>query len=134
MLGEKIGSLTASASHKALPVDGALPKFETSATGGGTLAGAEVQMLATYSSDMRADGTLYGECPNQGVVMTQDGVATFRASGVGAFTAEGGATFRGVVYFQASAPSLSSLNGTCGVYHWDVDAEGNATWEIWEWK
>ena len=134
MLGEKIGSLTASASHKALPVDGALPKFETSATGGGTLAGAEVQMLATYSSDMRADGTLYGECPNQGIVMTQDGVATFRASGVGAFTAEGGATFRGVVYFQASAPSLSSLNGTCGVYHWDVDAEGNATWEIWEWK
>ena len=134
MLGEKIGSLTASAAHKALPVDGPLPKFETSATGGGTLAGAEVQMLATYSSDMRADGTLYGECPNQGIVMTQDGVATFRASGVGAFTAEGGATFRGVVYFQASAPSLSSLNGTCGVYHWDVDAEGNATWEIWEWK
>ena len=134
MLGEKIGSLTASAVHKALPVDGALPKFETSATGGGTLAGAEVQMLATYSSDMRADGTLYGECPNQGIVMTQDGVATFRASGVGAFTPEGGATFRGVVYFQASAPSLSSLNGTCGVYHWDVDAEGNATWEIWEWK
>ena len=134
MLGEKIGSLTASAAHKALPEDGALPKFETSATGSGTLADAEVQFLATYSADMRADGTLYGECPNQGVVMTQDGVATFRASGVGAFTAEGGATFRGVVYFQASAPSLSSLNGVCGVYHWDVDAEGNATWEIWEWE
>ena len=134
MLGEKIGSLTASATHKTLPAGGALPKFETSATGSGTLAGAEVQMLATYSSDMRADGTLYGECPNQGIVMTQDGVATFRASGVGAFTAEGGATFRGVVYFQASAPSLSSLNGTCGVYHWDVDAEGNATFDIWEWK
>ena len=134
MLGEKIGSLTASAAHKALPVDGALPKFETSATGGGTLAGAEVQMLATYSSDMRADGTLYGECPNQGIVMTKDGVATFRASGIGTFTADGGATFRGVAYFQASAPSLSSLNGTCAVYHWDVDAEGTATWELWEWK
>ena len=134
MLGENIGSLTANAAHKTLPADGALPKFETSATGSGTLAGTEVQFLATYSAEMRADGTLYGECPNQGVVMTQDGVATFRASGVGAFTAEGGATFRGVVYFQASAPSLSSLNGVCGVYHWDVDAEGNATWEIWEWK
>ena len=134
MLGEKIGSLTANAAHKTLPADGALPKFETSATGSGTLAGAEVQFLATYSAEMRADGTLYGECPNQGVVMTQDGVATFRASGVGAFTAEGGATFRGVVYFQASAPSLSSLNGVCGVYHWDVDAEGTATWELWEWK
>ena len=134
MLGEKIGSITASTTNKALPVEGALPKFETSATGGGTLAGAEVQMLATYSSDMRADGTLYGECPNQGVVMTKDGVATFRASGIGTFTADGGATFRGVAYFQASAPSLSSLNGTCAVYHWDVDAEGTATWELWEWK
>ena len=134
MLGEQVGSLTASTINTPLSAEGALPKFETSATGGGTLAGAEVQMLATYSSDMRADGTLYGECPNQGIVMTQDGVATFRASGVGAFTAEGGATFRGVVYFQASAPSLSSLNGICGVYHWDVDAEGHATWEIWEWE
>ena len=134
MLGEIIGELKATTTNKALPSDGALTIFETSAEGAGTLAGADVQFLATYSSEMRADGTLYGECPNQGIVMTQDGVATFRASGVGAFTAEGGATFRGVVYFQASAPSLSSLNGTCGVYHWDVDAEGNATWEIWEWK
>ena len=133
MLGEQIGSLTASTTNKALPVEGALPKFETSATGGGTLAGAEVQMLATYSSDMRADGTLYGECP-AGVIMTGDGVATFRATGTGSFTADGGAIFRGAVYFQATAPSLSSLNGICGMYEWDVGAEGNATWNIWEWK
>ena len=66
--------------------------------------------------------------------MTQDGVATFRATGTGSFTADGGAIFRGTVYFQATAPSLSSLNGTCGMYEWDVDAEGNATWNIWEWK
>ena len=133
MLGEQIGSLTASTTNKPLPEDGALPKFEVTATGSGTLAGAEVQTLATYSAQMRADGTIYGECP-AGVIMTGDGVATFRATGAGSFTADGGAIFRGVVYFQASAPSLSSLNGTCGVYHWDVDAEGNATWEIWEWK
>ena len=134
MLGEQIGALTASTINKPLSADGALPKFEVTATGGGTLAGAEVQTLATYSAEMRADGTLYGECPNQGVIMTQDGVATFRATGSGSFTADGGAIFRGAVYFQASAPSLASLNGTCCVYHWDVDAEGNATWDIWEWK
>jgi hypothetical protein len=134
MLGEQVGSLTASTINKPLSADGALPKFEVTATGGGTLAGAEVQTLATYSAEMRADGTLYGECPNQGVIMTQDGVATFRATGSGSFTADGGAIFRGAVYFQASAPSLASLNGTCCVYHWDVDAEGNATWDIWEWK
>ena len=133
MLGEQIGSLTASTTNKPLPVDGALPKFEVTATGGGTLAGAEVQTLATYAAQMRADGTLYGECP-AGAIMTGDGVATFRATGCGSFTADGGATFRGAVYFQAAAPSLSSLNGTCGMYEWDVDAEGNATWNIWEWK
>ena len=133
MLGEQIGSLTASTTNKPLPVDGALPKFEETATGGGPLAGAEVQALATYAAQMRADGTLYGECP-AGVIMTGDGVATFRATGTGSFTADGGAIFRGAVYFQAAAPSLSSLNGTCGMYEWDVDAEGNATWNIWEWK
>ena len=134
MLGEKIGSITASTTNKALPGDGALPKFETSVQGSGTLAGVDVQCIATYFSDMRADGNLYGESPNQGVIMTQDGIGTFRSSGIGTFTAEGGSTFRGVVYFQTSAPSLSSLNGACVVYHWDVDAEGTATWELWEWK
>ena len=66
--------------------------------------------------------------------MAQDGIATFRASGIGTFTTEGGASFRGVVYFQASAPSLARLNGIAVVYEWDVDADGNATWELWEWK
>jgi len=83
---------------------------------------------------MRADGTLYGECPNRGVIMAKDGVATFRATGIGAFTADGEASFRGVCYFQATVPSLASLNGVAVVYDWDVDADGTATWELWEWK
>ena len=41
---------------------------------------------------------------------------------MGTFTADGGSVFRGACYFQASAPSLSSLNGVCCVYHFDVDA------------
>jgi len=133
MLGEIIGELKATTTNKALPSDGALPIFETSAEGAGTLAGADVQFLATYSSEMRADGTLYGECP-AGIIMTADGVATFKATGIGTFTADGGATFRGAAYFQATAPSLASLNGICTVYDWEVDAEGNATWTLWEKK
>ena len=134
MLGEKIGSLTATATNTPLPGNGALPRFETRAEGSGTLAGAEVQVIVAYASDMRADGTLYGECPNRGVVMTVDGVATFTATGIGKFNAEGGINFRGACYFQTSAPSLSSLNGKCVVYDWDVDAAGKATWELWEKK
>tara|TARA_B100001123_G_scaffold430295_1_gene549994 strand:- start:5925 stop:6326 length:402 start_codon:yes stop_codon:yes gene_type:complete len=133
MLGEKIGEIQCSTTNKALPTDGAMPIFETSAQGGGTLGGVQVQSLATYSSQMREDGTLYGECP-AGVVMTADGVATFKATGIGRFTADGGATFRGAVYFQATAPSLASLNGICAVYDWEVDAEGTATWTLWEKK
>ena len=123
----KIGSLKATATTTVLPTKGSLPKFETSMQGSGTLAGVNVTAMGTYWAEMRPDGTLYGECPNQGVIMAQDGVATFRASGVGAGTADGGSKFRGAVYFAASASSLL-------VYKWDVDANGNATRELWEWK
>ena len=131
---EKIGSLKGSATSKTLSVEGSLPKFETSAQTIGTLAGVEVKSMATYWAEMQANGTIYGECPNAGVFMAQDGVATFRASGTGSFTADGGTTFKGVVYVQTTARSLASLNGAALVYNWDVDAEGNATWELWEWK
>ena len=84
---------------------------------------------------MHPDGSLSGDCPNQGVIMTENGeVATFRATGIGSFTEEGGTTFKGMVYFETSAPSLASLNGAAVVYDWDVDAAGNATWELWQWK
>jgi hypothetical protein len=109
--------------------------FETSVEGGGTLLGGSVKFLATYCSEVRADGYLYGECPNSGVFMIQDGeVATFIASGAGGFTSEGGAFFRGAVYFQTSGSKLARLNGICGVHEWDVDAEGTGKWVIWEWQ
>ena len=73
MLGEKLGSMQLTTSNKALPGNGALPRFETTTEGSGTLAGTGVKGMATYTSYMRADGTLYGECPNQGVVMAEDG-------------------------------------------------------------
>jgi len=135
MPAEKIGSIKAVTTIKMLPANGTNPRFEVSApSGNGTLAGADVQTMATYSAELREDGTIYGECPNSGVVMASDGVATFRASGIGAFTEDGGTSFKGIVYFQTSAPSLASLNGAAVVYNWDVDVEGNATWELWEWK
>jgi len=133
MLGEKVGTFTGTTTDKAMPAQGGLPSFETSAQTSGKLAGAECQSMATYSAQMQPDGSLYGECPNSGVVMTSDGVATFRASGCGQMTGDGGAKFRGAVYFQTSAPSLMSVNGKCMVYEWDVDVQGNATWNIWEW-
>ena len=135
MLGEKVGSIKGPTSMKALPAVNGSPSFETNAAGlSGTLAGAEVMSFATYSATMRADGSFYGECPNSGVIMTADGVATFRATGTGAPTADGGFSFRGVAYFETAAPSLSSLNGVAIAYEWDVAPDGEASWELWEWK
>jgi len=135
MPSEKLGSIKAVTATKTLPSDSALPKFEvTVSSGSGILAGVEIlKTMATYTAEMRADGTLYGEVPNAGLVIAADGIATFRATGVGTFTEDGGATFKGMVYFQASAPSLASLNGAAIVYNWDVDAQGIATWELWQW-
>ena len=135
MLGEKVGSISGPTSMKTLPAVNGSPSFETVASGlSGTLAGVEVTGFATYSATMRADGSFYGECPNSGVIMAADGVATFRATGIGAPTGDGGFSFRGVVYFDSAAPSLSSLNGVAVVYDWEVEASGDASWELWEWK
>ena len=83
MLGEKVGTFTGTTTDKVMPAQGGLPSFETSAQTSGKLAGAECQSMDTYSAQMQPDGSLYGECPNSGVVMTNDGVATFRATGCG---------------------------------------------------
>jgi hypothetical protein len=135
MLGEKIGTISGPTTLKALPATNGNPTFETTAAGmTGTLAGAEVQGFATYTAEMRPNGTLYGECPNAGVIMAADGVATFRATGVGRFMEDGSAVFKGVTYFETSAPSLASLDGIAVVYDWVVDATGAATWDLWEWN
>ena len=135
MLGDKVGSISGPTSMKAIAAVNGSPTFETTASGlTGTLAGTDVTSFATYSATLRADGSFYGECPNAGVVMAADGVATFRATGIGSPTADGGFSFRGVVYFETTAPSLSSLNGVAVAYEWDVEANGDASWELWEWK
>jgi len=82
--------------------------------------------MASYVAKMRADGSLYGECPNAGVVMAADGVGTFRATGAGSFTADDGISFPGVAYFQSQAPLLSALNGKVVGHIWEVDAVGVA--------
>jgi hypothetical protein len=134
MLGEKKGELSGTTANKILPAENGSPIIETTGAGAGTLLGVEGMFQATYQAHVNADGTIYGECPNSGVFMTAEGIATFRANGAGAFTEDGGAKFRGTAYFSAAFPSLAGLNGMCLVYEWDVDGEGNATWNLWEWK
>ena len=137
MLGEKIiemqGKMT---NRRVLPAEGGAPKFETSFEVAGSICAKQAKSLVTYWSMLRANGTLYGECPGQGFVMTQDGeTATFRAAGAGRLTNSAGAVaFRGALYFQSSSARLSELNGIAVVYEWDVDENGDAKLAAWEWK
>ncbi len=137
MLGELIiegqGKLT---TQRVLPSDGPLPKFELTFEVPGTVLGIASKTIVTYWSEVLANGTLYGECPGQGFVMTEEGdSATFKAAGAGRFTSPGGAVaFRGAIYYETASEKLAALNGLAVIYEWDVDEDGNTTFKGWEWK
>jgi hypothetical protein len=93
-------------------------------------------MMGTYWSTVRPDGRLYGECPMQGVLLTQDGdVDTWTGAGVGRFTGQGSAvSFRGAIYFQTVPQKLARLSQVAVLYEWEIDGQGNAHTPFWEWK
>ena len=134
MLGKKVAEMTAITANKMLPSNNGQPRFETSCDGTGTMLGVEGKFMATYWAQINPDGSVYGECPDSGVVLTAEGPVTFRANGAGAFTEDGGAKLRGSAFFTTAVPSLAELNGMCLVHEWDVDGDGNATWQLWEWS
>jgi len=110
MLGEKLGEFQGKITgQRVLPADGPGPKVETSFEISGTMLGIEATMMGTYWSTVRPDGTLYGECPMQGILMTRDGeVGTWTAAGVGRFTGQGTAvSYRGAIYFQTVPQKLA---------------------------
>ena len=136
MLGEKMGDFRGRITgQRILQSDGLVPKFETSAETSGTILGIEAKVMATYWSVLRPDGHLYGECPDQGVVITKDGeTATYRASGLGKASGQGSAvSFRGMAYFQTRSQKLARLNEVAFAFEWDVDEHGDGRWQLWAW-
>ncbi len=72
MLGEKIGEFQGkNISQKMLPTEmSSNPRFEVTAEVNGTILGIEATLTVTYQAVMRPDGLIYGECQNQGFIMT----------------------------------------------------------------
>ena len=134
MLGEKIGEDSGKITgQRVLPSTGAGPRVETSFTAQGTLLGVANVNMGTYEATMRADGTLIGE--GQGIVMGKDGSsATWRGQGVGTMKADGSIAYRGAVYYTSASPKFTRLNSVAVVYEHDVDAAGNSTGKVYEWK
>ena len=134
MQGEKIGEGSGKVtSQRVLPNPNGGPKMETTFQSKGKLLGVEQTETGTYCSVMRPDGTLYGE--GQGVIMGKDGeMATWVGQGMGMIKKDGAVSYRGAVYYQTTSQRWARLNSVAGIFEHEVDAQGTARAQIWEWK
>lgn len=134
MLGDKLGSLTGKVVlRRALPCSPGGARTETTQRGTGTLLGIDYQEMSTYESELRPDGTLFGQ--GQGIYMGKGGeIATWVGQGVGVLSKGGGVSFRGAIYLYSTSDKWRRLNPVAGVFEYDLDANDNYKGEIVEWK
>jgi hypothetical protein len=132
MLGDKIGeSKGKRIVRRVLSVDP--PTAEVSFESRGKLFGTPANEIGTYTSTVRADGSLFGT--GQGFVTTDDGEAvTWTGTGVGQFGPGGSVSYRGMVFYRTTSKKLARLNNACGAFEFEVDAKGGTTSKVWEWK
>ena len=132
MLGEQVAEEKGKVISKRVVEVGPQPKVEISFEAHGKILGIEHRNLGTYWSVMQPNGFLYGE--GQGVVMTKEGTASWKGSGVGRLSEKGTATYRGVVYYQTNIERLRKLNGIAVVFEYETDENDNTTSKSFEWK
>jgi hypothetical protein len=135
MLGDKVGTFAGTiGGRRVLPsADG--PRVEISGELTGELGGVAATWMATYTSKFRPDGSLYGECIDQGLVMTADGVGTWTGAGVGWLNSgDGAASFRGAVYLTSAPPALADLSRVALIFEYDVAPDNTATLALWAWN
>jgi hypothetical protein len=132
MLGEKISETTGKRIvRRVISVNP--PTAEVSFEDRGSVLGIATTGLGTYTSVVRPDGSIYGT--GQGLTTTQDGDSvTWEGTGLGKFGAGGSVSYRGMLYFRTTSQKLARLNGVCGAFEYEVDASGNTTSTVWEWK
>src|SRR5258705_9036751 len=108
-------------------------KVEVSFEDAGKVLGVDYTGFGTYWSEVRPDGTLYGE--GQGAYLTRDGeLVSWRGSGLGLLKAGGAVSYRGILYFRTASQKLAPLNTVGGVFEFEVDADGGTYAKTWEWK
>ena len=132
MLGDLLGETTGKRLvRRVISVEP--PTAEISLEESGKMLGANTNGFGTYTSSVRADGSIYGE--GQGLLMSQDGDAvTWKGSGLGKFKERGAVSYRGILYYRTASQKLARLNNAIGVFEYEVDPEGNTRTKIWEWK
>ncbi|MBB5345469.1 hypothetical protein [Tunturibacter empetritectus] len=132
MIGQQIGETKGKRLvRRVLSIDP--PTAEVSFEDSGQMLGVPTTGMGSYTSIVRADGSIYGH--GQGLSMTQDGEAiTWTGTGLGKFGPGGSVSYRGMLFFQTTSQKLAQINNSCGAFEYDVDASGNTTSKVWEWK
>ena len=133
MLGELIGKEKGRVVlRRVLPTTGN-PRVEVSFESEGTLVGVNMKNMGTYWSEVKANGTLYGE--GQGIARGENGeMINWKGQGVGELTPSGGVVYRGSLYYDTQADNLLGLNKIVGVFEYEVDADGKTSSDVYEWK
>ncbi len=108
------------------------PTVEVSFEDGGQMLGVPITGLGTYTSVIRADGSIYGH--GQGISMANDGGVSWTGTGLGKFGKNGAISYRGMLFFQSTSKKLAKLNNACAAFEYEVDAKGGTVSKMWEWK
>ena len=109
------------------------PTAEVSFEAAGTMLGVAAKESVTYTSEVRADGSIFGD--GYGLIITADGdQITWTGSGLGKFGAGGSVSYRGMIYYRTNSQKLARLNNACGAFEFETDADGNTSGKVWEWK
>ncbi|MEU9076633.1 hypothetical protein ACFYUY_14925 [Kitasatospora sp. NPDC004745] len=133
MLGEQIAELTTTETGRRVLATVGGPAVEVSMTGTGQLLGVPVREFVTYESELRPDGSLFGE--GQGVGMTEKGETySWHGNGIGHFTEGGAVRWRGSIYFESGADTFQRLNDLVGVFEFENDPTGAGRSVLYEWK
>lgn len=134
MLGELISDETGRTTGiRVLSSEGGETEVEISLQTQGTIHGVSQQSIWTYQSKTRADGTILGG--GVGSMTTADG-DVIHMTGHGAaksVSPDGSIKYRGAIFFSTASERHAALNGTVGVFEYDVAADGSTSSKTWEW-
>jgi hypothetical protein len=134
MLGEQISERKGKVISQRVVSTGG-PVIETTVSTIGSFKGMPVKGTVTFvSRPTSVAGVLYGE--GKAVIMTEESeMATSTAKGFGSLSPSGSVKWRGAHFILTSSTSkLAFLNNVVGVFEAEIDAVGNVTEKIWEWK
>ncbi len=128
LLGESQGKRIV---RRVLAVDP--PTVEVSFEDSGQMLGVPTTGTGTYTSVIRADGSLYGE--GMGLIITNEGEGiTWTGTGMGSLGAGCVVSYRGMLYYRTTSQKLAQLNNAAAAFEYEVDAAGNTSSKAWEWK